>query len=101
MADEQDSQRAPEYGMTHPPLPYLVTIRSVTDDDSAPRVMTYKVVAYSILEAIIAATVEAGGSGIVDKDKHQVLYVHPDLETYGKMFGKVMSDIMAVLSQNQ
>ena len=85
-----DDQKPPEYGWAHPPLPYVVTIRSVTDDDSAPRVADYHVVAYSCFEAILSATCEAGGSGIGESDKHKVLFIKPDMDAYWKMFGRVL-----------
>jgi hypothetical protein len=69
---------------THEPLPYVITLRSTLDDDAPPTVREFKVTAYSLFEAVIQATVEAGGSGLAD-EKHKAERIAPDLDAYWKV----------------
>jgi hypothetical protein len=66
---------------THHPLPYAVTVRSTVDEDSAPTVRTFTVTAYSLMEALIQASFEAGGTGLEDQ-KHHIERVEPDLPAF-------------------
>ena len=70
--------------MTHEPLPYLVRVRQVTDEDSPPVVSEHTITAYSLLEAMLQATINAGGSGL-DDSKIKVESVEPDLAAWAKL----------------
>lgn len=67
--------------MTHAPLPYVVRVRLVRDDDAAPEVREIRLTAYSVLEAMLQATIEAGGSTF-DDSKVKVEHITPDVPAF-------------------
>jgi len=77
----------PNSMLTHQPLPYLVRLREAIggNDDLAPTIREERVVAYSLMEALLQATFQAGGTG-VDDSRYRVEFIGPDLEAYGVLF---------------
>jgi len=61
----------------HSPLPYVVRLRVAMDEDSVPEVSEFHVTAYSIFEAMMQATLQAGGQ-VLDGTKIRVEDVRPD-----------------------
>ena len=80
MPDEQKSGDA----FTHQPLPYIVRIRIIQNDDVVPEIQEFHIVAYSIIEAMIAGCFQAGGRGLEDS-RLKVEDIKPDIVEYLKM----------------
>lgn len=55
----------------HAPLPYTVTLRVSLDADSPPTVIEKDVTAYSLIEAVLTAQMEA--TGMLPKDAKTVI----------------------------
>jgi len=72
---------------THEPLPYVVRLRVVLSQDSIPEIREYKIVAYSIMEAMLSALFQAGGTEI-DGVKYAVEDIQPDIPEYFSMIIK-------------
>ena len=70
--------------LVHAPLPYLVRVRVVVDDDRPPEMRTIALTAYSMLEAMLQASLEAGGSGANDP-RVTVEQIMPDLVAYQRL----------------
>lgn len=66
---------------SHRPLPYIVRVRVTLTDDSVPTVCEERVVAYSIMEAIVQAVARTGWMG-VDDTRYRVEDIAPDLVAY-------------------
>ena len=68
----------------HAPLPYIVTARVIVSEDLPPERHEVRLVAYSILEAIMQASIQLGGDGL--EDSHvKVELIAPDLDRYMAM----------------
>lgn len=65
---------------THTPLPYVVRLKLVLDQDTPPQSADWNGWAYSLMEAILQALMEASGksSGVT----YTVEYVRPDLPVF-------------------
>jgi hypothetical protein len=69
--------------LTHRPLPYVVVVRTVTDDDAPPQTSVIRVRAYSILEAMIQATTNLSGGYRVGSDsKAEIISIEPDMPAF-------------------
>lgn len=68
----------------HEPLPYVATVKIVSDEDAPPETREIKTTAYSIFEAMIQASMECGSSGLEDQ-KIKVTAIAPDLAAYAEM----------------
>lgn len=66
------------------PLPYMVKLRTVTNDDAPPLVTEVRCLAYSPLDACSQAMMQTLGMA-GDADKCRVETVGPDLEMWRKM----------------
>lgn len=95
MADEPKPPTEPGGMFTHMPLPYIVRVRIVSDDDAAPTVREVRTTAYSVFEALMQVTFEAGGSEFNDA-KVKVEEVKPDVAAYRTLF---MGEIAAALAR--
>ncbi len=76
-----DSSNRGDSIFIHEPLPYVVRVRSVLSEDEPPEVRTFRMFAYSVLEAVIQATFMAGGNGLEDA-RHRIEAIEPDLAEY-------------------
>lgn len=68
--------------MTHEPLPYLVTLAFRVDADTLAPAVTIRTIAYSMLEAVAQAMLQAGQETGQDPTACVVQRVTPDLVTY-------------------
>ena len=84
--NEDEKPREPDSMTSHRPHPYAVRVRVTESEDTVPRVHEYRGIAYSVFEAVMQATFEAGAKEI-DGVKCKVEAVGPDLEAYVRMFG--------------
>lgn len=84
MSDEDKDKPKVDRIWVHDPLPYIVRLRETLNEDSVPTVNEYRVVAYSIFEAMVQATTRAGGRGI-DDIRYKIEDIYPDLEEYFRM----------------
>ena len=66
----------------HRPLPYVVRLRVSTDDDKPSVRYEHRCLAYSLLEALIQASVAATGQATIDNQKVAVERLEPDWEAY-------------------
>ena len=66
----------------HRPLPYVVRVRMMPGEDSAPVAREWRGFAYSILEAVMAATLVVTGSTGAEMEKVTVESVAPDVAAY-------------------
>jgi hypothetical protein len=83
MADD-DLKRPTSSGgdmFCHGPMPYVVEMRLTLTDDEAPRSETWRGYAYSLLEAMLQASMAVGGKGVSD-ERVKVIFIGPDLVTY-------------------
>lgn len=80
----KESEKSSGDLFVHYPLPYLVRVRIVTDEDRPPEQRTIAVLAYSVFEAMMQANLEAGGSG-ENNERVQVEHLAPDLLEYQRM----------------
>lgn len=87
MSERKPSE--PSDMFTHMPLPYIVRLRQTSDDDAAPIRCELKLNAYSVMEAVVQATLQVGGTG-VNEGKVQVEEVMPDTEAYAEVFGRLL-----------
>lgn len=67
---------------THDPLPYVVRLRVTHGDDAPPETREIKTVAYSALEAVMQAHMEAAGSSVIDESRVVVEWIGPDEPDY-------------------
>lgn len=68
------------------PLPYRVTLKHTPDEDSVPEVHTVTVIAYTLMDAYIAAVVEVSGRGFAVAEEFTVVHIEPDMEKFQSMF---------------
>lgn len=80
---------------THAPLPYIVRIRVVVDDDATPESREFKLTAYSVLEAMMQALYQAGGTAI-DGVNYKVEDIRPDIAEYYRMIATATADAVAM-----
>ena len=66
----------------HRPLPYVVRLRISADDDKPSVQFECRGVAYSLMEAMVQATVAATGQAAIDNQKIAVEQLEPDLDAY-------------------
>lgn len=78
MADDK-----PRLGVVHSPVPYIVTLRVVVDQDQPPTRIEAHVTAYSLIEAVEAAFLAQAGR--FDKGEYLVEAVEPDMPAFMKM----------------
>lgn len=91
---EDEKPQKPSDTFTHPPLPYVVTLRTAADDDSPARTVDYHLMAYGVMEAILQAIFQAGGSGL-EGEKHKVEKVEPDMKEYARLFQIGVGEVLA------
>jgi hypothetical protein len=83
MSEDNEKMKPSHPGdMTHAPLPYVVKISSIISEDSPPVITEHHVTAYSLVEALISASVEAGGGMILDDTKYRAVSATPDVPEY-------------------
>lgn len=85
MSDDDKRPSEPGGMVTHLPLPYMVRARVVADDDAPPQVREFRVVAYSVFEAMMQVCVEAGSVSL-DDAKVKIEEIKPDEQAYRTMF---------------
>jgi hypothetical protein len=74
--------------LQHAPLPYVVTLRSVGDDDAVAQRWERRVVAYSVFEAVSQAMLEVTGAMPADVSAQAKLAVEaiaPDVEAFFRL----------------
>ncbi len=77
---------------SHRPLPYEVVLRVVVDEDGSPQpTINWNGYAYSVMEAMMQAMMEAGRTS-VSEGKYNVVSIRPDV-------GKFMEDLARELSR--
>lgn len=91
MSDDQKPPKEPSNVLVHMPLPYLVTARVVVSEDAAPERHVVKLNAYGVLEAVLQASYQLGGSGFEDS-KVKIESIEPDIPAFAKMFTQVILD---------
>lgn len=75
--------------LSHEPLPYVVTVRVALDDDHAPELRQIKLVAYSVIEAMVQASIIAGGSIGHEDARVKVERIDADVEAYHAQIGGI------------
>lgn len=65
------------------PLPYIIRLRTVTNDDAPSVVVEEKIIAYSAMEACMQAAMMATGRGVDGNVK--VEFIGPDVEAWHAM----------------
>lgn len=70
------------------PLPFIVKLRAVASDDSAPVKTEVRCLAYSPLDACTQAMVQTFGLSGNAADKCTIESVEPDLDKWKQMNGK-------------
>lgn len=73
----------------HAPLPYRVVLRASVSDDSAPERFEKRVVAYSLMEAMMQAIMEATGAA-PETGKYQVESIAPDVPAWREMTAEAL-----------
>ena len=81
--------------LTHMPLPYAVRVRTVVTEDSTPVITERTVMAYSVMEAAMQLSLEAGASGVNDA-KSSIESIQPDVAAYSAIF---YSELQAALAR--
>lgn len=68
---------------THAPLPYIVYLRETlaNNDDTVPTFREERVIGYSIMEALLSAVMQAGGTSM-DDSRFRVERIGPDLPAF-------------------
>lgn len=84
MSDDQPPKPQTDT-FVHEPLPYLVTARIVLDDDQPPETRTVPLVAYSLLEAMVQASLLLGGGPGMNDAKVRIERIEPDIAAYLQM----------------
>jgi len=79
VSDEPRAERQDPF--IHEPLPYVVKLRTTISDDAPPATLEFKVVAYSVWEALSQALMEAGATS-PDGSKHTVESIGPNVAAW-------------------
>jgi hypothetical protein len=74
-----DDKRPSGDTWTHQPLPYRVRMRVTAGDDATPTVVEHRCLAYSVLEAVIQASMSATGAATIDNQKVTLERIEPDV----------------------
>lgn len=80
--EQPESARGGSSVWTHEPLPYVVVLRMVVDEDRPGESRECHVVAYSLLEAAMQAIYELDGKASPDGTKYKVERIGPDASAY-------------------
>lgn len=72
----------PDDLMVHMPLPYVVRLRVAHSDDAKPETVTERVVAYSILDAMMQASLRVRGMSGLAEGQAVVEDITPDTEAW-------------------
>jgi hypothetical protein len=68
--------------LSHAPLPYVVVISTVEDEDSRPVLSTHYVDAYSLIEAMLQVTCANDGGYRAEGSKTTVVSIGPNMSEF-------------------
>jgi hypothetical protein len=77
--------------LTHIPLPYVVRVRVAVDDDAPPECREYRVVAYSVVEAMIQVSLQLTSAMDLSASMQiRVEHIAPDTGAYAALYGDAL-----------